>query len=163
MNLTKTFLTLAVGSLVAVPTAFAQQDQSQFPIRTQEQEPTLPSMDKEPDFKGYVFTKVPGEAKRTGYGEFLLAGTEMVNKITGDKAFVSGVITVVTESVDASELASQYGLTVERLYPRLNMAMLKAEEGTDMLSLERELKAVGGITGIKVEIVSELNKPHRIK
>jgi chromosome condensin MukBEF MukE localization factor len=92
----------------------------------------------------------------------LLAGTEMINRITGEKAYVSGIITVLASDVDADALASQFGLTVERVYSRLNLAMLKAPDGTNMLKLRDELRSVSGVNSIKVEIVENLRKPHTL-
>lgn len=159
MNLVKALLAVAVSGVVAA-SATAQE----LPAPQQKQKPTVDlqkNLETKPDYKGYSFTKLPESAEPSAESEStLLAGTEMVNRITGEKAYVSGVITVLTENTDANELANQFGLTVERVYSRLNLAMLKAPEGTDMLKLREQLKGVEGVNSIKVEIVENLRKPH---
>lgn len=159
MSLVKALLAVAVSGVVAV-SATAQE----LPAPQQKQKPTVDlqkKLEAKADYKRYSFTKVPESAEAVAENEnVLLAGTEMVDRITGEKAYVSGVITVLTENTDANELANQFGLTVERVYSRLNLAMLKAPEGTDMLKLREQLKGVEGVNSIKVEIVENIRKPH---
>lgn len=159
MSLVKALLAVAVSGVVAVSAA-AQE----LPAPQQKQKPTVDlqkKLEAKADYKRYSFTKVPESAEATAENEnVLLAGTEMVDRITGEKAYVSGIITVLTENTDANELANQFGLTVERVYSRLNLAMLKAPEGTDMLKLREQLKGVEGVNSIKVEIVENIRKPH---
>ncbi len=157
MSLVKALLAVAVSGVVAV-SATAQE----LPAPQQKQKPTVDlqkKLEAKADYKRYSFTKVP-ESAEAAVENVLLAGTEMVDRITGEKAYVSGVITVLTENTDANELANQFGLTVERVYSRLNLAMLKAPEGTDMLKLREQLKGVEGVNSIKVEIVENIRKPH---
>lgn len=161
MNLIKALLAVAVSGVVAV-SATAQE----LPTPMKKQQPAkkqLPQLDAKRDYQQYSFTKLPESAKLSGEEDkVLLAGTEMVNSFTGEKAYVSGIITVLTNDVDTDALASQFGLTVERVYSRLNLAMLKAPEGTDMLKLRDEMRGVSGVNSIKVEIVENLRKPHTL-
>jgi hypothetical protein len=161
MSLMKALLTVAVSGAIAV-SATAQE----IPAPMKKQQPAvkqLPQLDAKRDYQQYSFTKLPESADKSAQdGDVLLAGTEMVNRITGEKAYVSGVVTVLTKNVDAGDLASQFGLTVERVYSRLNLAMLKAPEGTNMLKLRDELRGVSGVNSIKVEIVENIRKPHTL-
>lgn len=162
MNLIKALLAVAVSGVVAV-SATAQE----LPVPMKKQQPVkkqLPQMDAKRDYQQYSFTKLPKAAEPSAEesDNALLAGTEMVNRITGEKAYVSGIITVLASDVDADALASQFGLTVERVYSRLNLAMLKAPEGTNMLKLRDEMHGVSGVNSIKVEIVENLRKPHTL-
>lgn len=159
MNLMKALLTVAVSGAIAV-SATAQEVPA--PMKQQQAKAKqLPQLQAERDYQRYSFTKLPESVEPSAaQGDVLLAGTEMVDRITGEEAYVSGVVTVLTENVDADALASQFGLTVERVYSRLNLAMLKAPEGTDMLKLRNELRGVNGVNSIKVEIVQNIRKPH---
>jgi translation elongation factor EF-1beta len=159
MSLVKALLAVAVSGVVAV-SATAQE----LPAPQQKKTPAVDltkKFDGKADYQRYSFTSLPESVDASEQsGDVLLAGTEMVDRITGEKAYVSGVVTVLTENVSADDLASEFGLTVERVYSRLNLAMLKAPEGTDMLQLREQLKGVEGVNSIKVEIVENIRKPH---
>jgi hypothetical protein len=121
----------------------------------------------ERDYKAYQFTKLP--EPRTGVdfsersGDQLLAGTEMVNTLSGKEAYVSGIVSVLMDGTDIDALAQQFGLTVERLYGRLNLALLRAPEGTEMLQLRRDMMAFTGVNNVDIEIVEDIREPHVIK
>ncbi|RUO71729.1 S8 family serine peptidase [Idiomarina ramblicola] len=162
MSLMKALLAVAVSGVVAV-SATAQEVPAPMKKQQQPAVKQLPAMDAKRDYQQYSFTKLPESAEQQAEdSDVLLAGTEMVNRITGEEAYVSGVVTVLTKGVDADALASQFGLTVERVYSRLNLAMLKAPEGTNMLKLRDEMHGVSGVNSIKVEIVENLRKPHSL-
>lgn len=121
----------------------------------------------ERDYKAYQFVRVP-EAKTAQVtenraGQSLLAGTEMVNTVTGKEAYVSGIVSVLTKDTDVNALAEQFGLEVERLYGRLNLALLRAPEGTDMLQLRREMMDFTGVNNVDVEIVEDIRETHLVK
>ncbi|AVJ55295.1 hypothetical protein C5610_02635 [Idiomarina sp. OT37-5b] len=119
------------------------------------------------DYKGYQFTKLPEPRAGVDFsersGEQLLAGTEMVNTLSGKEAYVSGIVSVLMDGTDIDALAQQFGLTVERLYGRLNLALLRAPEGTEMLQLRRDMMAFTGVNNVDIEIVEDIREPHVIK
>ncbi len=121
----------------------------------------------ERDYKTYQFTKLPEPKSGADFsersGEQLLAGTEMVNTLSGKEAYVSGIVSVLVEGTDIDALAQQFGLTVERLYGRLNLALLRAPEGTEMLQLRRDMMAFTGVNNVDIEIVEDIREPHVIK
>lgn len=86
----------------------------------------------------------------------LIAGTEVVNTLSGTLGQVSGIVAVLINDNDIDALANQFGLAVERRYDRLNLALLKAQDGTDMLQLRRDMMSVDGIAGVDIEIVEQL-------
>ena len=84
-----------------------------------------------------------------GRGDVLLAGTEMTNSITGKPALVSGIISVLMNTHDADAVANQLGLTVERVYPRLDLVLfkpLKALKCWRYVILLRQLRALMELT-----------------
>lgn len=86
----------------------------------------------------------------------LIAGTKVVNTLSGEPGEVSGIVAVLINDQNIDALAQQFGLAVERRYDRLNLALLKAEAGTDMLQLRRDMMGVDGISGVDIEIVEQL-------
>ncbi|WP_404401835.1 hypothetical protein LG288_02835 [Idiomarina seosinensis] len=151
-------VTLAVSSLM-VASACAQE----LPVpQPQKDEQASAFTGGERDYKTYQFINEPKPADDTNLadrsGERLLAGTEMVNTLSGKEAFVSGVVSVLTEGANADELAQQFGLTVERVYGRLNLVLLRAPEGTDMLQLRRDMMDYTGVSNVDVEIVEALRE-----
>lgn len=161
MNVMKALFIVAVSGVMALSASAQQMPE---PIQKQhDADKHMPSLDAKRDYQQYSFTKLPKSAEPAAEGsDMLLAGTEMINRVTGGKAYVSGIITVLTKDLDADALATQFGLTVERVYSRLNLAMLKAPEGTNMLTLRDKLRSVDGVDSIKVEIVENLRKPHAL-
>ncbi|MEC7641896.1 hypothetical protein [Idiomarina sp.] len=151
----KVFLIAAVALGVASTSAMAQDD-GKLPHRSKAEAPAK-AFNVGNDYKTYRFTKLPEGASPVlkGRNDVLLAGTEMTNSITGKPAFVSGVISVLMNTYDADSVAIQLGLTVERVYPRLDLVLFKAAEGTEMLSLRKSIKAVEGVNGADIEIVEE--------
>lgn len=119
----------------------------------------------ERDFGAYRFTSVPeftGERGSLG-DRVLLAGTEMVNTISGKPALVSGILSVHLDSLDANEVAAEHGLKVVQLYDRLGIALLEAPVGTDMLSLQSSIERVNGVRAVEVEIVEERRQLHVLR
>ena len=118
----------------------------------------------ERDYKAYQFTKLPEPRQGSDFsqrkGDTLLAGTEMVNTLSGKEAYVSGIVSVLMDGTDIDQLAQQFGLTVERLYGRLNLALLKAPEGTEMLQLRRDMMDFTGVNNVDIEIVEDIREPH---
>ena len=118
----------------------------------------------ERDYKAYQFTKLPEPRKDVDFsqrkGSQLLAGTEMVNTLSGKEAYVSGIVSVLMDGTDIDQLAQQFGLTVERLYGRLNLALLKAPEGTEMLQLRRDMMDFTGVNNVDIEIVEDIRETH---
>ncbi|MGM0482231.1 MAG: hypothetical protein ACQEQZ_09920 [Pseudomonadota bacterium] len=156
-------VTLAVSSLM-VASACAQQ----LPVpQPQEDQQASTFVDGERDYKMYQFVQEPEPATGNNLAdrsdERLLAGTEMVNTLSGKQAYVSGVVSVLTEGAEADELAQQFGLTVERVYGRLNLTLLRAPEGTDMLQLRRDMMDYTGVSNVDVEIVEDLREPDIIR
>ena len=155
----KVFLIAAVALGVASTSAMAQDD-GKLPHRAKAEAPAK-AFNVGNDYKTYRFTKLPEGATPVlkGRGDVLLAGTEMTNSITGKPALVSGIISVLMNTHDADAVANQLGLTVERVYPRLDLVLFKASEGTEMLALRNSIKAIEGVNGVDVEIVEERMTP----
>ncbi|RUO80251.1 hypothetical protein CWI84_06360 [Idiomarina tyrosinivorans] len=159
-------LSIAVTSLLSIP-ALAQQHGKLLPHQNANKvspfQAIQPGAIKGADYKGYKFTRLPmgvdASTLNNANEKPLFAGTEMVNTITGKPAYVSGVISVVLTQADPDEIAAQLGLVVDKRYDRMNVALLRAPEGTDMLALKQQLKHMQGVSGADIEVVEELRQP----
>lgn len=159
MKLT-TAIALATSGLVM---ASASAQQLPVPQPGAKQAVQSPAIGGKRDYKAYQFVRIPSAAGQTNLSQrgdqVLLAGTEMVNTLSGKPALVSGIVSVLTtEDGDAQVIAQQFGLSVERVFGRLNLALLKAPEGTEMLQLRKDMLKASGVSNVDVEIVEELRE-----
>lgn len=156
MNVMKTLLVASISSAVLVTSVMAQEPLLK-PVDQVGQVPTLQNQKQYSQYR-VVSSAVDGNKLSDRSAGRLIAGTEVINTLSGERGQVSGVIAVMINDTNIDALAQQFGLSVERRYDRLNMALLKAADGTDMVTLRKDMMATGDVTGIDIEIIEELRK-----